>query len=476
MSCYQVLALDNNKGDLSITQGNKVNLVAVIQAFSVKTPVVDFKIDGSILQLYYRDAAGILQLKTVTLPATGNNNTAISVASTSSITASIVNGLITSNVAISATVGNAVSLKPDGLFVTQGNVNLGVTSTASIALTLSGINLSAGLIVSPAAGNALIIQNDGAYVSSTTLTNAQIRNLFTATAPLQFDNTTGIISETQATTSTPGFVTSSDWNLFFNKISNGQSVGSVSSTPVYKQNLAGVLQFRPIATGAGLAINLLGDDIVLSTTSTVPVVSAGVPISITLPTSSITMSGSASVSNGVIVSTFWDLIAGPNEPTITDASGLATTVTGLVAGTYRFRLTAIASTGLVGVSSVSATVNSGSITLDTIYIGAQSSATPPNAAAVAAGISSLQNGALDVSADWTSLTAGAPLYCWFAIPNLGGSYFKTKWFVDSLNHGNIGTGTDLFGAYTQATIGGIVYNIGFSSYQTQFTGVALLQA
>lgn len=477
MSCYQVLSLDNNKGDLSITQGNTVNLAQVIQNFSIKTPVVDFKIDGQVISLYYRDATGALQLKTITLPPAGNNNSAISVASTTSITASIASGVITSSVNISHATGNTLTLNPDGLFAPPATLAVAVENSASISLVNNAGLLQGSLIVSHQAGNALSIVNDGVFVAPTTMSASQVRNLFSATSPIIFDATTGIISETLATTSTPGYLSAADWNTFNNKLNAVQTVGSSSSTAVYKATITGTAQVRSLAAGTGIGINLLGDDIIISTTATVPIVNAGAPQTITTPTSLVTMNGSAIVTVGSIAAVEWSLIAGPNVPVITDTSLLSTTVTGLIAGVYRFRLNAMSTTGLIGTNAVVITVSSGSITLDTIYVGAQVSGTPPNAAAVlATGVTSMQNGANDVAADWTSLTASTPLFTWFAIPNLGGTYFKTKWFVDSLNHGNIGGGTDTFGSYTIETISGISYNVCISNFATQWVGIVQLQA
>lgn len=477
MSCYQVLVLNNNTGDLQITQGNTVNLVQAIQTFSIKTPVMDFSIAGNVISLYYKDATGALQIKTVTLPAAGNNNSAISVASTNTVLSSIASGVITSSVKLSAVSGNALVVNADGLFVSPlSAASIQIESTPSVSLTLQAGVLGAIANLSAQAGNTLTIVGDGLFVPANTLTPSQVRNLLSATAPIGFDPTTGIISISQAGTTTSGSVTSTDWNTFNNKLSGATTVSSASSTPVLKNVVSGTAQFRGVTPGTGIGVTLLGDDIVVSQIATVPVVSAGPPQTVANTVTTITMAGSASVASGAITATHWLLVTGPNAPVITDASSLTTTVTGLVPGAYIFRLIGIASTGLTSASTMSLTVASGSITLDTIYIGVQSGSTPPNAAAVMAGTSSMQNGANDVSADWTSLSASAPVYCWFAIPNNGGSYFKTKWFATSLNNGNIGGSTDTFSAYTQVTISSIVYNVSITAFATQFVNVVSLQA
>jgi Domain of unknown function (DUF4082)/Bacterial Ig domain/Secretion system C-terminal sorting domain len=75
-------------------------------------------------------------------------------------------------------------------------------------------------------------------------------------------------------------------------------------------------------------------DVVFST-SAVPTANAGSNQNITLPTSSVTLDGSASTGATNYV---WTRVSGPNTPTITSPAAVTTTVTGLVAGTYVFQL------------------------------------------------------------------------------------------------------------------------------------------
>src|SRR5450755_1273430 len=77
---------------------------------------------------------------------------------------------------------------------------------------------------------------------------------------------------------------------------------------------------------------------------------AGANQTITLPTSSVTLDGSAST--GTITSYTWTKVSGPNTPTITTPNAVTTTVTGLVQGTYVFQLSvnAGASTSQVTIS------------------------------------------------------------------------------------------------------------------------------
>jgi hypothetical protein len=71
-----------------------------------------------------------------------------------------------------------------------------------------------------------------------------------------------------------------------------------------------------------------------------PVADAGSAQTITLPDNSVTLDGSASTaSDGNIINTYrWSKISGPEEGIITDNTVMITTVSGLIAGTYKFQL------------------------------------------------------------------------------------------------------------------------------------------
>lgn len=71
-----------------------------------------------------------------------------------------------------------------------------------------------------------------------------------------------------------------------------------------------------------------------------PMVSAGTDQTIKLPVSEVTLTGVVSDSDGTVVSVLWEKIAGGNA-NIVSVTSISTKVTGLVLGTYQFRLTAI---------------------------------------------------------------------------------------------------------------------------------------
>jgi hypothetical protein len=91
-----------------------------------------------------------------------------------------------------------------------------------------------------------------------------------------------------------------------------------------------------------------------------PVVNAGADQTITLPTSSVTLTGSGRDPDGSMVGARWTQVSGPVTATIVTPSSLigSTSVTGLTAaGTYVFQITGFDDMGATGTDSVNVIVN-----------------------------------------------------------------------------------------------------------------------
>ncbi|QSQ15683.1 PKD domain-containing protein [Myxococcus landrumensis] len=73
--------------------------------------------------------------------------------------------------------------------------------------------------------------------------------------------------------------------------------------------------------------------------NTPPIVSTGQVQNMVLPTSKTWLVGTACDSDGSIVSSQWIQTQGPSAATLTNATSLTTTVSGLVQGAYIFQLT-----------------------------------------------------------------------------------------------------------------------------------------
>jgi len=91
-----------------------------------------------------------------------------------------------------------------------------------------------------------------------------------------------------------------------------------------------------------------------------PIANAGASQTITLPTNSVTLNGSASKdqdSTGNIVSYSWTQSSGPSAATIANPAGVTTAVNNLVQGVYVFKLTVTDNGGATASDTVSVTVN-----------------------------------------------------------------------------------------------------------------------
>lgn len=82
--------------------------------------------------------------------------------------------------------------------------------------------------------------------------------------------------------------------------------------------------------------------VTVAPSTTLPVANAGAAQTVTLPTTTASLNGSASTGAN---SYLWSLVSGPNTPVFTSPRTATTTVTGLAAGKYTFELTCTNSNG-----------------------------------------------------------------------------------------------------------------------------------
>ncbi|MFT3980392.1 MAG: PKD domain-containing protein [Ferruginibacter sp.] len=94
-----------------------------------------------------------------------------------------------------------------------------------------------------------------------------------------------------------------------------------------------------------------------SLTNIPPVVNAGTDISITLPTSTASLNGSATDQDGNIVTYLWTQIAGPGASVIANSAVAVTTVSNLLQGQYQFELTVMDNMGAYSKDTMQITVN-----------------------------------------------------------------------------------------------------------------------
>lgn len=270
---------------------------------------------------------------------------------------------------VSAGIDRIITLPTDNLTVTATQTGTGVTvvwskvsgGAATITSSTSLTTSITGLV-------------DGEYVFRVTATDSFGRTAtddMSLTVQEEGENQAPVVNAgsdqtitlpagltlTGTATDADGTIASTVWT----KISGGAATitnpNNLSTTVTGLA--AGSYVFRLTATDNLGATGYDEISITVQAANVAPTVNAGTDQSITLPTNSITLVGTASDSDGSIASTTWTKISG-GAATITNPNSLTTTVTGMVAGSYQFRLTATDNLGATTSDDISITVASGS--------------------------------------------------------------------------------------------------------------------
>jgi endo-1,4-beta-D-glucanase Y len=138
-------------------------------------------------------------------------------------------------------------------------------------------------------------------------------------------------------------------------------------------------------------------------TNVAPIANAGADKTITLPTNSVVINGTGTDSDGTISTYAWSRVSGPNTPTLTNANTANLTASGLVSGTYVFRLTVTDNGGLTASDDVSVVVNPSGNVAPTANAGADKSITLPTNSVVINGTGTDSDGTISTYA-WTRVS------------------------------------------------------------------------
>jgi hypothetical protein len=153
--------------------------------------------------------------------------------------------------------GTTTTLSPVMALFNNGNLFVGTSpSDSGFKLDVNGTgrfvgNLTASSFIRSGGTSSQFLKADGS-VDSNSYYLASNPSAFIAltalsgTAPIQYNNTTGAISITQASGSTNGFLSSTDWNTFNNKTSN---VGTVTSVAALTLGTSGTDLSSSVANG-----------------------------------------------------------------------------------------------------------------------------------------------------------------------------------------------------------------------------------
>src|SRR5260221_112150 len=136
-----------------------------------------------------------------------------------------------------------------------------------------------------------------------------------------------------------------------------------------------------------------------------PVANAGGSKTITLPANSVVLNGSGTDSDGSIASYSWTKISG-GAATLTNANTASLTASGLVAGTYVFRLTVTDNQGAQASDDASVTVNPAANLPPVANAGGNKTVTLPTNSIVLNGSGTDSDGSI-ASYSWTKVSGGA---------------------------------------------------------------------
>jgi hypothetical protein len=258
-----------------------------------------------------------------------------------------------------ATLNGSGSSDSDGTISTyawakiSGPTGGAITSPASVSTGITG--LTAGTYVY----ELTVTDNDGATDTDqvSILVNPIGYPVAAAGVDQEIDLPTNTATLNGTSSTDPdGTITGYAWS----KVSGPAcSITSPSSaTTGVTGLLAGTYTFRLTVTDNDG--NTDTDDVIITVNpaNVAPTANAGSNQSITLPTSSVTLNGSGSAdADGTIIAYEWEQVSGPNTGTITTPLTASTTVTGLIAGTYIFRLAVTDNDSVEGTDDVQVTVN-----------------------------------------------------------------------------------------------------------------------
>ena len=116
---------------------------------------------------------------------------------------------------------------------------------------------------------------------------------------------------------------------------------------------AGTYVFQlEVTNDAGLSASDQVTITVIAESASAPVANAGADQTVHLPESFFVLSGSGTTEKGTITGYNWTQFSGPNTSTINNATSATTSVTGFVAGTYKYQLEATNSFGLTAKDTV----------------------------------------------------------------------------------------------------------------------------
>ncbi|MBL0740923.1 right-handed parallel beta-helix repeat-containing protein [Chryseolinea lacunae] len=299
-----------------------------------------------------------------------------------------------STIAITGTASD-----PDGTISAYAWTKVsGGTATMTNATTAT-VTLS-GLVAGTYVFRFTVTDNAGATASDDVTVTVTANNPPTVSAGA--DKTFGVPPSSGTITGTATDADGSIASYAWTKVSGGAATMTNGNTATLSLSnlVAGTYVFRLTVTDNGGAT--ASDDMTLTVlANVVPVVNAGADKSIT--TSSVVLSGTATDADGSIASYAWTKVSG-GAATLTNANTATVNLTGLVTGTYVFRLTATDNSGAAVSDDVTVTAAIPNV-LPTASAGADVALTAPANTTPLAGTAADVDGTI-TSYAWTKVSGG----------------------------------------------------------------------
>ncbi|WEK36241.1 MAG: PKD domain-containing protein [Candidatus Pseudobacter hemicellulosilyticus] len=262
----------------------------------------------------------------------------------------------------SVTLSGSASTDPDGSIASyawsyiSGPAGYKISSPATVSTTVTGLAEGTYRF------KLLVTDNGGLTATDTVQVTVKPKPNEAPTANAGKDltitlPTSSVTLSGSASTDPDGSIASYTWSYISGPA--GYKISSPATVSTTVTGLAeGTYRFKLVVTDNG---GLTAADTVQVTVkpkpNEAPTANAGKDLTITLPTSSVTLSGSASTDpDGSIASYAWSYISGPAGYKISSPATVSTTVTGLAEGTYRFKLVVTDNGGLTAADTLQVTV------------------------------------------------------------------------------------------------------------------------
>lgn len=263
----------------------------------------------------------------------------------------------------SVTLNGANSSDPDGSIASYKWSQVSGPNTATFSNASASSTTASGLIQGTYVFRLTVTDNAGATNTNDITITVNSSTSASNVAPTANAGSDISITLPTSSASLKGSGTDSDGSIsaFAWSQSSGPNTATFSSktvaTPTVSALVAGTYTFKLTVTdnkGATATDNV--NVVVAAAANIAPVANAGSDINLTLPTSSTGLKGSGTDADGSISSYAWSQVSGPNTATFSSKTVSAPSVSGLVAGSYSFKLTVKDNKGATGSDNVTVNV------------------------------------------------------------------------------------------------------------------------